>query len=292
MKKVLSLVAVLTLVFSLAACGGGDDGEFSENPEIVGIGSGAGIMAATDTAIETYDLEMDLLTSSGPAMVAALGDAIENEEWIIVTGWSPHYKFAEYDLKYLEDPEGVYGDVGNIHTVARGDLRDDDPELVTFLENFQMSDMELGGLMGDIADSDDDTLEVARTWASNNEDVWSEWMPEGFDGSGSELQIPYVNWAEGVAMTHLVQALLLDEAGYDDVSITQAEPGPIFSDVAQGNQDFFLDAWLPVTHASYEEEYGDQYEDLGVNYEGARIGLVVPTYVDIDTIPELNDYVE
>ena len=291
MKKVLSLVAVLTLVFSLAACGGGDDGEFSENPEIVGIGSGAGIMAATDTAIETYDLEMDLLTSSGPAMVAALGDAIENEEWIIVTGWSPHYKFAEYDLKYLEDPEGVYGDVENIHTVARSGLSSDDPELATFLENFQMSDMELGGLMGDIADSDDDTLEVARTWASNNQDVWSDWIPEGLDGSGKDtLSVPYVNWAEGVAMTHLVQALLIDEAGYD-VEITQAEPGPIFSGVAQGSEDFFLDAWLPVTHASYEEEYGDDYEDLGVNYEGARIGLVVPTYVDIDSIEEINDYV-
>ncbi|MGM0435958.1 MAG: glycine betaine ABC transporter substrate-binding protein [Bacillota bacterium] len=290
MKKVLSLVAVLTLVFSLAACGGGDDGEFAENPEIVGIESGAGIMSATDTAIETYDLEMELLTSSGPAMVSALGDAIENEEWIVVTGWSPHYKFAEYDLKYLEDPEGVYGDVENIHTVARKNLSSDDPELTTFLENFYMSDMELGGLMGDIAASDDDAIEVARAWAADNEDVWSEWMPSGLDGSGEELEIAYVNWAEGVAMTHLVQALLEDEAGYT-VELTMADAGPIFSGVADGSIDFFLDAWLPVTHAAYEEDYGDDYEDLGYNYEGARIGLVVPEYVEVDSIDELNDYI-
>ena len=144
MKKLLALVATLTLVFSLAACGGGDDGEFAENPEIVGIESGAGIMAATNTAIEEYGLEMELLTSSGPAMVAALGDAIENEEWIVVTGWSPHYKFAKYDLKYLEDPEGVYGDIENLHTIARSGLRSDDPDLVTFLENFYMSTDEIG----------------------------------------------------------------------------------------------------------------------------------------------------
>ena len=295
MKKLLALVATLTLVFSLAACGGGDDGEFAENPEIVGIESGAGIMAATNTAIEEYGLEMELLTSSGPAMVSALGDAIENEEWIVVTGWSPHYKFANYDLKYLEDSKGVYGDVENLHTIARSDLRTDDPELTTFLEDFYMTSNELGGLMGDIASSDDDTLEVARTWASNNEDVWSEWFPAGgLDGEDEEkIEIAYVNWAEGVAMTHLVQALLIDEANYS-VELTMADAGPIFSDVSDSDDDsmdFFLDAWLPVTHESYEERYGDDYEDLGFNFEGARIGLVVPTYVDIDSIAELNDYV-
>jgi len=291
MKKVLSLVAVLTLVFSLAACGGSeDDGEFAENPQIVGIEAGAGIMAATNTAIDEYDLEMELLTSSGPAMVSALGDAIENEEWIVVTGWSPHYKFAEYDLKYLEDPKGVYGDVENLHTVARPELSTDDPDLATFLENFYMSGTELGGLMGDIAASDDDAIEVARAWMADNEDVWSAWMPDGFDGGGAELEIGYVNWAEGVAMTNLVQALLIDEANYS-VEITMADAGPIFSGVSDGSIDFFLDAWLPVTHASYQEQYGDTYEDLGYNFEGARIGLVVPTYVDIDSIDELNDYV-
>ena len=294
MKKLLALVATLTLVFSLAACGGGDDGEFAENPEIVGIESGAGIMAATNTAIEEYGLEMELLTSSGPAMVSALGDAIENEEWIVVTGWSPHYKFANYDLKYLEDSKGVYGDVENLHTIARSGLRSDDPKLTTFLEDFYMTSNELGGLMGDIASSDDDTLEVARTWASNNEDVWSEWFPDvGLDGEDEEIKIGYVNWAEGVAMTHLVQALLIDEANYS-VELTMADAGPIFSDVSDSDDDsmdFFLDAWLPVTHESYEERYGDDYEDLGFNFEGARIGLVVPTYVDIDSIAELNDYV-
>ena len=292
MKKLLALVATLTLVFSLAACGGGDDGEFAENPEIVGIESGAGIMAATNTAIEEYGLEMELLTSSGPAMVSALGDAIENEEWIVVTGWSPHYKFANYDLKYLEDSKGVYGDVENLHTIARSGLRSDDLELTTFLEDFYMTSNELGGLMGDIASSDDDTLEVARTWASNNEDVWSEWFPAGgLDGEDEEkIEIAYVNWAEGVAMTHLVQALLIDEANYS-VELTMADAGPIFSGVSDGSIDFFLDAWFPVTQGDYQDEYGDEYEDLGYNFEGARIGLVVPTYVDIDSIAELNDYV-
>ena len=36
-------------------------------------------------------------------MTQALSDAIANEEPIIVTGWNPHWKFAAFDLKYLED---------------------------------------------------------------------------------------------------------------------------------------------------------------------------------------------
>ncbi|MFW5894950.1 MAG: glycine betaine ABC transporter substrate-binding protein [Bacillota bacterium] len=292
MKKLLAFALSLTLVFTLAACGGGSDSEFSEYPEIVGIESGAGIMEATDTAIEEYDLNMDLQTSSGPAMVSALGDAIENEEWVVVTGWTPHYKFAEYDLKFLEDPEGVYGEEEDLYTIGRSNLENDHPDLVTFLENFYMEEEELGDLMGDIAENDDDdTIDIARDWMEDNEDVWEEWIPEDADGEGAELEIPYVNWAEGVAMTHLVQAILNDEMNFD-AEVTQADAGPIFEDVANGNSDFFLDAWFPVTHESYREEHEGDFEEIGVNYEGARIGLVVPEYVDIDSIDELNDYVD
>ncbi|MFW6298667.1 MAG: glycine betaine ABC transporter substrate-binding protein [Bacillota bacterium] len=296
MKKLLAFALSLTLVFTLAACGGGSDSEFSEYPEIVGIESGAGIMEATDTAIEEYDLNMDLQTSSGPAMVSALGDAIENEEWVVVTGWTPHYKFAEYDLKFLEDPEGVYGEEEDLYTIGRSNLENDHPDLVTFLENFYMEEEELGDLMGDIAENDDDdTIDIARDWMEDNEDVWEEWIPEGIDGEGTELNIPYVNWAEGVAMTHLVQALLIDEMGYD-VEVTQADAGPIFQDVSSaddfGESDFFLDAWFPVTHQSYRDKHEGDFDEIGVNFEGARIGLVVPEYVDIDSIDELNDYLD
>ncbi|MFW5894467.1 MAG: glycine betaine ABC transporter substrate-binding protein [Bacillota bacterium] len=293
MKKLLAFALSLTLVFTLSACGGGgDESEFSEYPDIVGIESGAGIMEATDTAIEEYGLNMDLQTSSGPAMVSSLEDAIENEEWIVVTGWTPHYKFAEYDLKFLEDPEGVYGEEEDLHTIARSGLADDDPDLAEFLENFYMEEEELGDLMGEIAENDDDdTIDVARDWMADNEDVWEEWLPDGFDGDGDELEIPYVNWAEGIAMTYLVQAILNDEANYN-AEVTQADAGPIFEDVSNGNSDFFLDAWFPVTHQSYKEEHEGEFDDLGTNFEGARIGLVVPEYVEIDSIEELNDYLD
>lgn len=78
------------------------------NSKIIGIGSGAGIHANTYKAIEEYNLELPQITSSGPAMVAALERATKKGDWIVATGWKPHLKWLEFDLKYLDDPKGIF----------------------------------------------------------------------------------------------------------------------------------------------------------------------------------------
>jgi ABC-type proline/glycine betaine transport system substrate-binding protein len=35
-------------------------------------------------------------------MVASLDKAIRDKEWIVVTGWKPHFKWSQNDLKYLK----------------------------------------------------------------------------------------------------------------------------------------------------------------------------------------------
>lgn len=289
MKKLLALLLSLTFVFAVAACDTTDDNDepWFINNEIVGIDPGAGIMEATNTAIDEYGLDMTLEASSGPIMVTELSQAIANEEWIVVTGWEPHYKFADYDLKFLEDPKGIFGDVEQIHTVARNGVHDDFPELVEFFENFFFDSETLGSLMGAMNEGEGDNIDIARDWMADN-DLYLDWLPEGYEnvGDGETVAIDYVNWAEGIAMTYFAAAILEDYMGYD-VELTMADPGIVFSAIAQGDADFFLDAWLPVTHQSFMETYGDDIEDLGLNFDGARIGLVVPAYVDIDSIEDL-----
>ena len=72
------------------------------------------------------------------------------------------------------------------------------------------------------------------------------------------------------------------------VTLKNADIAPIFTSVASGKADVFMDAWLPVTHADYMEQYGDRLETLGTVYEHAKLGLVVPEYVTIRSIEDFN----
>ena len=70
--------------------------------KITGIDPGAGIMEATEKAIEEYELTIGILHGSGATMTAALKRAYDKEQPIVVIGWTPHWKFAEFDLKFLK----------------------------------------------------------------------------------------------------------------------------------------------------------------------------------------------
>lgn len=80
-------------------------------------------------------------------MTAELSDAIRKQRWIVVTGWVPHWKFARWKLKFLEDPKNVYGGKEEIHTIVRTGLKDDMPKVYRFLDNFSWSPEELEQLM-------------------------------------------------------------------------------------------------------------------------------------------------
>ena len=106
--------------------------------EIIGIGSGAGIHKNTLKAIEEYDLDFEQITSSGAAMVASLEKSIRDKEWTVITGWKPHYKWAQFDIKYLDDPKGIYPkDVCAI--ISRRGFEEDHPKVAKFFNNFNFS---------------------------------------------------------------------------------------------------------------------------------------------------------
>ena len=149
------------------------------NGEITGIDAGAGVMQTTEEVIEEYGLEFDLITSSGPAMTAALSRAISNEEWIVVTGWNPHWKFGSWNLKFLQqDEDKMMWETGNIHMMGRKDLEEDKPELAQFLRNMFFTEDQLADLMVAVEESDRPVAEVTRDWMYENEDLVDSWIPE------------------------------------------------------------------------------------------------------------------
>lgn len=144
---------------------------------IVGIGTGAGIFRNTNRAIDEYGLDFEQVASSGPAMTAALADAVSEKKPIVVTGWKPHWKFGRYDLKVLDDPRGVFP-IDGVKKIVREGFGDDHPRVNQFLVNLSLSADQLLEIMLAIDDSGDQSTEdVVRDWVLLNEPLVDSWIP-------------------------------------------------------------------------------------------------------------------
>ncbi|WP_083586873.1 glycine betaine ABC transporter substrate-binding protein [Agrococcus sp. Marseille-P2731] len=116
--------------------------------------------------------------------------------------------------------------------------------------------------------------------------------PEGTEGTATtdqtDLTIGVFNgWPEGEAVSYLWEAIL-EEQGYD-VELEYADAGPVFAGLAGGDYDVALDGWLPMTHASYMEEFGAELIDLGAWNEDAVLTMAVNEDAPITSIEELAD---
>ena len=148
------------------------------NGEIIGIDPGAGLMGLTEEVVETYNLDLRLRSGSGATMTAALASAISNNEDIVVTGWTPHWKFARFDLKYLEDPENVYGGAEQIHTIVRQGLDEDLPEAHAILDAFEWTPEQMGEVMLMNQEDGSDPYENAKQWVEDNQETVQGWLGE------------------------------------------------------------------------------------------------------------------
>ena len=156
--------------------------ELKAHPEkfdykIIGIDPYAGIMEKTAAAIKEYNLgKYQLISGSGPTMTQTLKRAMTEGNWIVVTGWTPHWKFARWDLKYLQDPKNVFGKDEYIGTIVRKGLSNDMPDVYRFLDNFHWSPDDMAQVMLWAQDQDTTYLEAARRWVKNNQDSVKVWL--------------------------------------------------------------------------------------------------------------------
>jgi glycine betaine/proline transport system substrate-binding protein len=145
------------------------------NNQIIGIDPGAGIMKAAARANESYELGFEVVQGSEMAMMAALEKAYAKKDWIAITGWSPHWMFAKYDLKYLEDPKGDFGEAEEIHILANKDFSTKEPDVAAMLKKFKMSDAQIGSLEALITEGME-PIDAAKQWIQDNQDAVDSWM--------------------------------------------------------------------------------------------------------------------
>lgn len=144
--------------------------------KIIGIDPGAGLMSKTEKVMKEYGLDgMELVESSGAAMTAALAGAIRNRQWVVVTGWTPHWMFATWDLKYLKDPKNIYGGEEEIHTIVRKGLKADKPEVYAVLDNFSWTPDDMAAVMVWNEEPGADPRETARRWVRENPEKVKKW---------------------------------------------------------------------------------------------------------------------
>jgi glycine betaine/proline transport system substrate-binding protein len=111
----------------------------------------------------------------------------------------------------------------------------------------------------------------------------------GGSGSGAAKTVSIAivaGWDECTAVTYLWKNLL-EGKGYT-VNLQELDIASTFAGVASKQVDLYLDAWLPVTHATYWTRYSNQLESLNAWYSPADNLLVVPNYLtDVNTIADL-----
>ena len=110
---------------------------------------------------------------------------------------------------------------------------------------------------------------------------------EGDAGAqNKDLSIGVFNgWPEGEAVSFLWKAIL-EEKGYN-VELEYADVLPVFSALSTGDYDLTLDGWLPLTHATMMDEYGDDLVDLGAWNDEAVLTVAVNEDAPIDSLEEL-----
>lgn len=142
---------------------------------IQGISAGAGLMQVSEEVIDGYGLDdYRLITASSAAMTAALKRAIDDEEWIVVTAWSPHWMWERFDLRYLEDPDGVLGGREHVDAIASKPLAESAPEVHALIRRMHYS---LDQINAALVDAEETSYEAAaQTFIDEHPEVIAEWV--------------------------------------------------------------------------------------------------------------------
>ena len=279
-------VLLFVLVFFVQPFLGSKRSKSTTPLKIIGIEPGAGVMQAGQRAIEDYDLPVELQATSSAVMTQSLSDAIKDHKEIVVTGWSPHWKFQKFDLKYLEDPKKSFGEEETINTIVRKGLKEDKPNAYKVLDQFAWTVEDMETVMLDISEGME-APEAAKKWIGENQNKVEAWM-EGIDENAKEsIELAYVAWDTEIASTNVLKAAMEDH-GFT-VNITQVDAGPMWNAVAGSKTDGMVCAWLPFTQKEYYDDFKDEIVDLGPNLKGAKIGLVVPAYSKLEKIEDLKN---
>ncbi|MEN9893320.1 MAG: hypothetical protein RLY78_3615, partial [Pseudomonadota bacterium] len=108
---------------------------------VQGIEPGGGLMRVSEKVVEDYGLGkagVKLRAASEAGMLASLQRASTNQQWIVVTAWSPHWMFQKWPMRYLKDPKGTFGGEEQIHAFGSKSFATKYPQAHDFVRRFKL----------------------------------------------------------------------------------------------------------------------------------------------------------
>lgn len=146
--------------------------------KIQGIDPGAGIMQLSEKAMKSYKLNDDyrLVSASGAAMTAALARAEKRHEWIVVTGWTPHWMFGKWNMRFLKDPKGTLGQAQHVDVVVRKGFKEDYPEVASVLSKMHIPLDQLQAAMYDARNTS--YPEAIKKFVDGHPDLVKKWFAD------------------------------------------------------------------------------------------------------------------
>jgi glycine betaine/proline transport system substrate-binding protein len=135
---------------------------------------------------DAYGLgDWELVTSSTEAMLAQVSRLSEQKQPIAFLGWSPHWMTTDFDLHFLEDPEKLWPGAGEIRSVVRAGLEDEDPNLARFISQIKVDTTTASDFIKMVDKEGVPPEDVAKQWIQDHPDQLEAWL-EGVESVSGE----------------------------------------------------------------------------------------------------------
>ncbi len=161
---------------------------------------GSGMSDTLNEAVEndTYGLgDWDLSETSTPGMLSAADAAINREEWIVFAGWTPHWMNIEYDIRYLDDTQDMWGPDGgrsDVKTLVTTDFSESNPNATRLLDQLVFTADDQSAMIRGFSYEEREPEEVALQWLRDNPERVAAFL-EGVTTRDGEPAWPVVQQA-------------------------------------------------------------------------------------------------
>lgn len=120
-----------------------------EDAPIVAVEPGVKPGSKVSEAVAERLPEREISYLDAPAMLSEVDRLYSDGKPFFFTAWAPHWMNVEYEFEYLVDPKDELGEAtqpSRIHAVVRGDLGEEDPFALAFLDTLHLAEHQVNGL--------------------------------------------------------------------------------------------------------------------------------------------------